>query len=406
MEEKISVIVPVYMVEDYIRACVDSILGQSYGNLEVILVDDGSTDGCGRICDDYGKMDERVRVIHKTNGGLSDARNAGIGAATAEYLVFVDSDDFIEKNMIAQLYEALMNTDSDIAICNLRYVDAKGKPIASRDMIREYRIADDVWTREDFWKCYCRGGQIPCTVAWNKLYRRKLFEGLRYPKGKIREDQFILAELITRCEKICCVGETMYFYRQREGSIMSDKYAVRQLDIVDAFLENTGVFLKNHNRRMAEYSLIQAIVYLEAFSFEGNPVREKGNERIQQLRQVIMDMSGRLVQSEEKTRDTGIRQIQDSVWKKRICRKLRTDTGTRQIAVGGRKAATKTQEAETKKASGRNLPATDKEKNWMYMTIQFRLILWFYQRGMFPYRFARRCVRIWRSVKFLFKRNS
>ena len=198
----------------------------------------------------------------------------------------------------------------------------------------------------------------------------------------------------------------MYFYRQREGSIMSDKYAVRQLDIVDAFLENTDVFLKNHNRRMAEYSLIQAIVHLEAFSFEGDSVREKGNERIQQLRQVIIDMSGRLVQSKEKTRDTGIRQIQDSVWKKGICRKLRTDTGTRQIAVGGRKSATEIQAAETKKASDRNLPATDKEKNWMYMTIQFRLILWFFQRGMFPYRFARRCVRIWRSVKFLFIRNS
>lgn len=344
MEEKISVIVPVYMVEKYIRECVDSILAQSYGNLEVILVDDGSADGCGRICDDYAEKDERVRVIHKTNGGLSDARNVGIDAATADYLFFVDSDDFIKKNMIARLYEALVNTKSDIAMCNLQYVDEKGSPIADGDRIHEYRIPDAVWTQDDFWKCYCRDGQIPCTVAWNKLYRRKLFQELRYPKGKIREDQFILAKLISQCTRICCVSETMYDYRQREGSIMSGENSVKQLDIVDAFLENTGIFLQNHNRRMVEYSMIQGIGYLESLSFG---MQAEGKERVGQLRQQIIDCGRQLV-----------------------------------------------------------LPAADKEKERMHMTLRFRLILWLYMHGIFPYRFARRCMWILRRVRFLFIRNS
>ena len=133
--DEISVIIPIYNVEKYLEKCIDSVLAQTYRNIEIILVDDGSTDKCADICDSYLKKDSRVKVIHKVNGGLSSARNAGLDIAEGDFISFVDSDDFIEKEMLEKLYEALMEADADMAVCNFRWIDTNGARIAKQSKI-------------------------------------------------------------------------------------------------------------------------------------------------------------------------------------------------------------------------------------------------------------------------------
>ena len=150
MNEQISVIIPVYNVEKYLSDCVESVLRQTYTDLEIILVDDGSKDASGRICDDYAKQDLRVRVIHKQNGGLSSARNAGIESANGQYLYFLDSDDWIAENAIELLYEAIKNTQSDLALCNMQYTDVRGRNISKQNAYRDFCVNNELWTQQDF----------------------------------------------------------------------------------------------------------------------------------------------------------------------------------------------------------------------------------------------------------------
>ena len=183
---QISVIVPVYQVEAYLPQCIDGILAQTFRDFELILVDDGSQDRSGAICDEYAGRDERVRVLHKENGGLSDARNAGLEQANGDYFLFVDSDDFIAPMMLERLYAGAQREGADLAICNFRYTfDTKEKKDFSTAMTAEIlRGAEIFYNRKNdrshgFW-----------TVAWNKLYKRETFGKLRFRSGKYHEDEF------------------------------------------------------------------------------------------------------------------------------------------------------------------------------------------------------------------------
>lgn len=260
MKELISVIVPVYNVEKYLRRCVDSILKQTYQNLEILLVDDGSTDGCAAICDDYGRKDVRVRVIHKENGGLSSARNVGIDAAMGELLAFVDSDDFIEAEMLEMLYRTMCSCDADMTICNLRYVDEEGIQIASRpaNIIRNECIGP-----VDYWERVLAGYGLFYVVAWNKLYRRKLWENLRYPEGKINEDEFVLHRLVDQCVKIGGVSYVGYYYVQRPGSIMAQKKKIANFDLFEAWIERIRYF---HSTDRDDFARTQITLFGERLS--------------------------------------------------------------------------------------------------------------------------------------------
>ena len=176
MAKKISVIVPVYKVEPYLSRCLDSIINQTYRNLEIILVDDGSPDRCGEICDEYARQDSRIRVIHKANGGLSDARNHGIDVAIGDYIAFVDSDDYIATDMYEKMLARLELDNSDMVVCNYYRFDEGSAPPKDGYI----QLPDRVLTQDEAFDFYLQiGGDY--VSAWNKLYKRTIFDDLRYP---------------------------------------------------------------------------------------------------------------------------------------------------------------------------------------------------------------------------------
>lgn len=230
METAISVIVPVYRVEKYLPACIDSILNQTFTDFELILVDDGSPDRCPEICDETAKRDARVRAIHQANQGLSAARNAGIEAAHGAWLSFVDSDDFLAPDFLETLHDAAVRAGADCALCGVQLTDEAGQKIG-----QPLSVADGVRTGRSILETLCRAPEIPYLVAWNKLYRRDVFQTLRYPVGMQNEDTYLAAELFDTVQTVICVSKPMYFYRQRADSIMHTAVTTRNLDRMWAF---------------------------------------------------------------------------------------------------------------------------------------------------------------------------
>lgn len=230
METAISVIVPVYRVEKYLPACIDSILNQTFTDFELILVDDGSPDRCPEICDEVARRDARVRAIHQANQGLSAARNAGIEAAHGAWLSFVDSDDFLAPDFLETLHDAAVRAGADCALCGVQLTDEAGQKIG-----QPLSVADGVRTGRSILETLCRAPEITYLVAWNKLYRRDVFQTLRYPVGMQNEDTYLAAELFDTVQTVICVSKPMYFYRQRADSIMHTAVTTRNLDRMWAF---------------------------------------------------------------------------------------------------------------------------------------------------------------------------
>lgn len=221
----ISVIVPVYNVERYLEKCIESVCCQTYGNLEIILCDDGSKDNSGRICDEWAQKDSRIRVIHKENGGLSDARNAGIQAATGNWFMFVDSDDTITSDTIERLYCAATENDCEIAVCNMVRIYDDGAIAPFYNPVRELTV----------WSGQQRFETLKQPSACNKLFWADLFRDVRFPKGKYYEDTFIYHILAHRAEKIVLTGHDGYFYLCRRDSILGvPRYTERYFDFIEA----------------------------------------------------------------------------------------------------------------------------------------------------------------------------
>lgn len=224
MNELVSVIIPIYKVEEYLKQCIDSILSQKYSNIEVILVDDGSPDMCGAICDEYSSKDPRVIVIHKENGGISSARNAGLAIAKGQYIAFVDSDDYVSDLFIYNMVEEIEKTaDTNLVISsyyNVYYDDDKKEEIIKKSSCNDENTT--YYDSEDI--IYNRFGhfRIPFVVAWNKLYRRNLFDNVRYKEGVVHEDEFIFRSIIEQCKKVAYINEPLVFHRIRAGSIMTN----------------------------------------------------------------------------------------------------------------------------------------------------------------------------------------
>lgn len=224
MNEQISVIIPIYNVEKYLRRCIESIRNQSYNNLEIILVDDESPDNCPNICDEYCELDERIKVIHQRNAGLSGARNAGIDIAKGEYLVFVDSDDFLAQDFIEVLYLAAKDTNSDIAMCKYEYV--KGDVLTQSHKLGDNYVYSGIQMIENM---YSPDGAF-YVVAWNKLYRRTLFQRIRYPQGRIHEDEATTHQLYYAARQAVFVDRYLYGYFVGGESITRKKFNRNRLD--------------------------------------------------------------------------------------------------------------------------------------------------------------------------------
>lgn len=244
---KVSVIVPIYKVEPYLRRCVDSILMQTFMDFELILVDDGSPDNCGAICDEYAQKDSRVHVIHQANGGLSAARNAGIdwvfAHSDSRWLTFVDSDDWIHPLMLEKLYHAVLEHNVKVSICGY---EATGGDI-------HWTNADAVqarlWPVERFYvEC-----NVNATVAWGKLYHRDCFAEIRYPVGKIHEDEYVTYRILFAYEHVAVIDMPMYAYFLNPEGIIRSEWTVKRLDGLRAFDEQI-IFLKK-NRFMNAYEI-------------------------------------------------------------------------------------------------------------------------------------------------------
>lgn len=238
MGELISVIIPVYNVKQYLYKCVKSVIEQTYYNIEIILIDDGSTDGSTILCDEMANIDSRIKVIHQENKGLSGARNTGLDCCSGRYVMFLDSDDFIEMDMIESLYQRILIDRSDMAICPYKYVDELGNETCF-ELERQCDFEDNVLNRDEmFYKIsHMTQGYWFYVIACSKLYKKELFNDYRFQIGRIHEDEFAMHHIINNVNKVSVLKKPMYLYLQRANSITNKEISIKRLDAVDAYLD-------------------------------------------------------------------------------------------------------------------------------------------------------------------------
>jgi glycosyltransferase involved in cell wall biosynthesis len=237
-KEQISIIIPVYNVEQYLEQCICSVLGQSYSNLEILLIDDGSTDHSPEICDRYEKKDSRITVIHQKNGGLSAARNRGLDQARGDLIYFLDSDDRIPGQAIQILYENMRKTGADISIGGINHVK-EGENLTESD----YRGQVSCFSsREALEHIYVNSYQESMVVAWGKLYRKRLWEHLRFPEGRYHEDEYVAHYLLGSARQVVYTDEKLYDYLMRTSSITGKRYDLYRLDAGEALQDRIRYF--------------------------------------------------------------------------------------------------------------------------------------------------------------------
>ncbi len=249
----ISVIVPVYNVEKYLDRCVESIVNQTYQNLEIILVDDGSPDNCPAMCDEWAKKDSRIVVIHKENGGLSDARNAGLDVFNGQWVLFFDSDDTVDLQIIKLLYQAVTKNDVKLAVCGMNVCYDDGRKCAFNIKVNGNTIKADEYL-EHFYDF--RGSFI---VAWNKLFHRSLFNEFRFKKGIIFEDAELIYKIAFLAGEVSIVDKPLYNYFQTPDSLSRSSFNQKKLSIVDTLLEQKDFFAAHQLNKCYKNNLEQLI---------------------------------------------------------------------------------------------------------------------------------------------------
>lgn len=257
--ELISVIVPVYNVKKYLVRCINSLISQTYNNLEIILVNDGSTDESGEICDQFARLNKKIRVIHKENGGLSDARNVGIETAKGSIITFIDSDDWVHHEYVKQLYYLLIAENADISVAN--YIRTSTEQVLTNIYESQvYRYSNRTALRQ-----YLGEFSIHMIIVCGKLFKKELFKDIRFPIGRIHEDEFTTYKLIFAAKKIVLTTAPMYYYWQRTDSIMGSGFNIKhKLDLLDA-LHERAFFFNTIKEGLLEYGTYRRIfrVYRE-----------------------------------------------------------------------------------------------------------------------------------------------
>lgn len=263
MENKglITIIVPAYNVEKYLKKCLESIINQTYKNLEIILVDDGSTDNSGRICDEYAEKDDRIIVIHQENAGVSSARNKGIEIAKGEYIGFVDGDDYIEENMYEVLYKNLIQFDVDISMCNYYIVKNNQKSFHKHDIKKGILINDKKEFLELLNLNYYRG------FLWNKLFKTKMLKQIRLKEDiYVCEDLLLIVQIFNNCERYYFDNNCYYNYVIRENSAIRGKIDSRKFTVLNAYREITGI--------LREYEDIKIKYEFVFFKWENDLIKQ------------------------------------------------------------------------------------------------------------------------------------
>lgn len=256
MKETISVIVPIFNRELYLKNCIDSILNQSYRNLEIILVDDGSTDRSLSICKEYALLDERIKIVHKENGGLSSARNAGINVATGEWISFIDSDDSINMNFYTTLKEVADKNKCDIVQCDMERV-AEQKKVND---IKEYSTS--LFTNKQALEEFYGRRYTVFKSSCNKIFRKNLFNDVRYPEGRIFEDRWIANQLYYKAHCVAYIDYPMYYYTVNNSGIMHQKASKKNYDTCILYLKHYDYFTKKNEKELAALSIKQFFISL------------------------------------------------------------------------------------------------------------------------------------------------
>lgn len=277
-KEKVTVVVIVYNVVNFLRQCLDSVVNQTYRKLQIVVVDDGSSDGSEKICDEYAKADERIEVVHKKNEGISAARNTAIDISTGEYIFFVDSDDFLELCVIEKMLDIAEKTKADIVNCSINVVDEAGNYEASKYITENKQPV--IMKEREFWnKCE---SEIVAVVAWSKLYHRRIWKKNRYRVGKIHEDEGALKDILSVCNYIACTDFIGYNYRIRKNSVVREQFGLKNLDKSEFLAERLEYFV---SKKYKEYYMTTfgegARILVKAYTvldFKGDKeVREKIN---------------------------------------------------------------------------------------------------------------------------------
>lgn len=253
-EDLISVIVPVYNVEKHLRDCLDCICNQTYRNLEILLIDDGSTDSSGLLCDEYAKDDKRIKVFHQSNEGLSSARNKGLDNMNGSFVVFMDSDDLIAYNMIERLYTLLCDTNCDISCCGFQSIYGNEKK--RKTIFKTVRVLSG---NQKYDELYYNWRTV---VQWNKLFRKKIFDDLRFPVGKYHEDEFVIHREFNIADKIVFTNEILYYYYQNDDGIVLNPSARKRYDACLAFIDRINFYRDKGmmNNSALEYLKLRYIV--------------------------------------------------------------------------------------------------------------------------------------------------
>lgn len=263
----ISVIIPIYNVEKYLNECVDSVLQQTYSKLEIILVNDGSPDNCGPICEDYAKQDTRIVVMHKENGGLSDARNAGLDICKGEYISFIDSDDFVHPQFIEILYQNLLEHDADISFCDYVRFKKNDKLNTNYENPLQIKIFEG---NQMITNLYDSNWYPKNVVVWNKVYKKEVFKGIRYAKGFNHEDELIFTDLYSKDFKVVYTSKKLLYYRIREESIMSNIYSLTNLQSKKELYSKRKLFFADQYSELQKYNRIKYSYYIASGMLNSN----------------------------------------------------------------------------------------------------------------------------------------
>lgn len=238
---KISVIVPVYKVEKYLDRCIESILSQTFTDFELILVDDGSPDNCPDMCDKWAKKDNRIRVVHKENGGLSSARNAGLDIMTGEYVTFIDSDDYVSEVYLEKLFAALIDNSADVSVCGQALEKRKEQISQSSNSI--IILSGSKACME----IYHPQLDTIMIIACSKLFKKTCFDGIRFPVGRIHEDEFTTYKILFECSSVAIIQDKLYYYSSsNSNSIMNSPFSLKRYDLMIAFDESLQFYQEKH----------------------------------------------------------------------------------------------------------------------------------------------------------------
>lgn len=242
---KISVIVPVYNVLPYIEKCLNSLVCQTYKNLEIIVVDDGSNDGSEKICDEFAKKHKSITVFHKKNGGLSSARNFGLAHVTGDYIGFVDSDDYVEPNMFEKMLKTAINSNLDICVCSF---------VREQENLQSHVALQSLEVKNiEYFKLFAKKESMPYVVVWNKLFKANLFNNLQFPEDKIHEDQWVIHYALKDAKKVGLISDELYHYTDRENGISKGSNFSKHFDDYDAIFDRIELLKKMGCENMLGY---------------------------------------------------------------------------------------------------------------------------------------------------------